>query len=53
MLTVSRTQEALADSFEAMTLYEDALIQYDELEASFFQHVKGQPCRKGETGAHS
>lgn len=34
-------QEALADSFEAMTLYEDALIQYDELEAAFFQHVKG------------
>jgi len=34
-------QEALADSFEAMTLYEDALIQYDELEAAFFQNAKG------------
>lgn len=37
----SSAQEALADSFEAMTLYEDALIQYDELEASFFQVSKG------------
>lgn len=34
-------QEALADSFEAMNLIEDALIQYDELEASFFQALKG------------
>lgn len=34
-------QEALADSFEVMTLYEDALIQYDELEAAFFQVSKG------------
>lgn len=25
-----------------MTLFEDSLIQYDELEASFFQHVKGE-----------
>ncbi|GAA5867144.1 hypothetical protein JCM1840_001497 [Sporobolomyces johnsonii] len=33
-------KEALADSFEAMTLYEEALIQYDELEASFFQNIK-------------
>ncbi|GAA5977541.1 hypothetical protein JCM10908_005008 [Rhodotorula pacifica] len=39
-LPFCRQKEALADSFEAMTLYEDALIQYDELEASFFQHVK-------------
>ncbi|GAA5886852.1 hypothetical protein JCM6882_005915 [Rhodosporidiobolus microsporus] len=35
-----RQKESLADSFEAMTLYEDALIQYDELEASFFQSLK-------------
>ncbi|GEM10221.1 transmembrane protein [Rhodotorula toruloides] len=35
-----RQKEALVDSFEAMTLYEDALIQYDELEASFFQVSK-------------
>ncbi|GAA5906420.1 hypothetical protein JCM8208_004655 [Rhodotorula glutinis] len=35
-----RQKEALADSFEAMTLYEDALIQYDELEAAFFQNAK-------------
>ncbi|BGP50119.1 hypothetical protein JCM10450v2_006030 [Rhodotorula kratochvilovae] len=35
-----RQKEALADSFEAMTLYEDALIQYDELEAAFFQNLK-------------
>ncbi|GAA6024476.1 hypothetical protein JCM10207_004507 [Rhodosporidiobolus poonsookiae] len=35
-----RQKEALADSFEAMSLDEDALIQYDELEASFFQHLK-------------
>ncbi|GAA5988713.1 hypothetical protein JCM5350_001988 [Sporobolomyces pararoseus] len=33
-------KEALAESFEAMTLYEEALIQYDELEASFFQNLK-------------
>ncbi|KWU42169.1 hypothetical protein RHOSPDRAFT_36290 [Rhodotorula sp. JG-1b] len=39
-LPFCRQKEALADSFEAMTLYEDALIQYDELEAAFFQHVK-------------
>jgi len=25
-----------------MTLYEEALIQYDELEASFFQNLKGR-----------
>ncbi|SCV73847.1 BQ2448_6277 [Microbotryum intermedium] len=30
-------KEVLADSFEAIGLLEDALIQYDELEASFFQ----------------
>ncbi|GAA5867425.1 hypothetical protein JCM8547_007499 [Rhodosporidiobolus lusitaniae] len=35
-----RQKEALAESFEATTLYEDALIQYDELEASFFQSLK-------------
>ena len=35
-------QEGLADSFEAMNLIEDALIQYDELEASFFQSLKGE-----------
>ncbi|BGP18137.1 hypothetical protein JCM10213v2_006192 [Rhodosporidiobolus nylandii] len=35
-----RQKEALAESFEAMTLFEDALIQYDELEASFFQTLK-------------
>lgn len=34
-------QESLAESFEAMTLFEEALIQYDELEASFFQNLKG------------
>ncbi|GAA5937732.1 transport protein particle complex II subunit TRS130 [Sporobolomyces koalae] len=33
-------KESLADSFEAMTLFEEALIQYDELEASFFQNLK-------------
>ncbi|GAA6060213.1 hypothetical protein JCM10212_002292 [Sporobolomyces blumeae] len=33
-------KESLADSFEAMTLFEEALIQYDELEASFFQALK-------------
>jgi hypothetical protein len=34
-------KEGLAQAFEIMTLYEDALIQYDELEASFFQVLKG------------
>ncbi|GAA5847602.1 hypothetical protein JCM3766R1_000806 [Sporobolomyces carnicolor] len=33
-------KESLAESFEAMTLFEEALIQYDELEASFFQNLK-------------
>ncbi|RCH83507.1 hypothetical protein CU097_000946, partial [Rhizopus azygosporus] len=33
-------KEGLAQAFEIMTLYEDALIQYDELEASFFQVLK-------------
>lgn len=39
-----RLQEALADSFEAMNLMADALVQYDELEVSFFQALKGE-CR--------
>lgn len=38
---LSLRQESLAESFEAMTLFEEALIQYDELEASFFQNLKG------------
>ncbi|SDA01500.1 BZ3500_MvSof-1268-A1-R1_Chr10-1g02728 [Microbotryum saponariae] len=33
-------KEVLADSFEAIGLLEDALIQYDELEAAFFQALK-------------
>ncbi|CAG8511571.1 6476_t:CDS:10, partial [Ambispora leptoticha] len=33
-------KEGLAQSFEIMNLYEDALLQYDELEASFFQVLK-------------
>ncbi|CAG8469022.1 1642_t:CDS:10 [Racocetra fulgida] len=31
-------QEGLALTFEVFNLYEEALVQYDELEASFFQH---------------
>jgi trafficking protein particle complex subunit 10 len=38
---LARSQEALADSFESMNLFDDALVQYDELEASFFQAMKG------------
>jgi trafficking protein particle complex subunit 10 len=34
-------KEGLAQSFEQMLLREDALIQYDELEASFFQLLGG------------
>ena len=34
-------QESLAMSLEGMNLLEDTLIQYDELEASFFQVLKG------------
>ncbi|KAL8287387.1 hypothetical protein RQP46_003839 [Phenoliferia psychrophenolica] len=33
-------KEGLADCFETMNLLEEALIQYDELEASFFQTLK-------------
>ncbi|KAI8636445.1 Cullin family-domain-containing protein [Parasitella parasitica] len=33
-------KEGLAQAFEIMTLHEDALIQYDELEASFFQVLR-------------
>ncbi|KAL7418117.1 trafficking protein particle complex subunit 10 [Mrakia frigida] len=33
-------KESLAYSFEGMNLFEDAMIQYDELEASFFQVLK-------------
>ncbi|KAM3584023.1 hypothetical protein VKS41_003991 [Umbelopsis sp. WA50703] len=33
-------KEGLAHTFETMTLYEEALIQYDELEASFFQVLR-------------
>jgi len=36
-------KEGLAQSFEHMLLLEDALIQYDELEASFFQLLRGIP----------
>jgi trafficking protein particle complex subunit 10 len=35
-------KEGLAQSFEHMLLLEDALIQYDELEASFFQLLRGE-----------
>jgi hypothetical protein len=35
-------QESLAHSFEGVNLYEDALIVYEELEASFFQVLKEQ-----------
>jgi len=35
-------KEGLAQSFEHMLLLEDALIQYDELEASFFQLLRGR-----------
>jgi len=38
MLTYS--QESLASSFEGMNLFEEALIQYDELEASFYRVSK-------------
>src|SRR5271169_1632885 len=34
-------KEGLAQSFEHMLLLEDALIQYDELEASFSQMLRG------------
>jgi trafficking protein particle complex subunit 10 len=34
-------KEGLAQSFEHMLLLEDALIQYDELEASFIQMLRG------------
>ena len=37
---LSLLQESLASSFEGMNLLDDALIQYDELEASFFQVLK-------------
>lgn len=33
-------QEALAECFESVNLHEEALIQFDELEASFFQTLK-------------
>lgn len=35
-------QESLAYSFEGVNLHEDALIVYEELEASFFQVLKEQ-----------
>ena len=34
------SKESLATSFEGAGLYEDALLQYEELEASFFQVLK-------------
>ena len=34
----------MALTFEIMNLFEDALVQYDELEASFFQVLKGLAC---------
>lgn len=38
MLTYS--QESLASSFEGMNIFEEALIQYDELETSFYRVSK-------------
>jgi trafficking protein particle complex subunit 10 len=35
-------KEALSSTFEMMTLYEEALVHYDELEASFFQTLNEQ-----------
>lgn len=52
-------KEGLAHSFEHMLLLEDALIQYDELEASFFQILRGLPsfgithCRQTIDMVHS
>ncbi|CAG8444801.1 5577_t:CDS:10 [Ambispora gerdemannii] len=40
-------KEGLAQSFEIMNLHEDALLQYDELEASFFQVLKGVAVKFG------
>ncbi len=34
------SKESLAKSFEGMGLLEDALLQYEELEAAFFQVTK-------------
>lgn len=37
---LSMTQESLANSFEGVTLFEDAYAQYEELETSFYHVVK-------------
>lgn len=39
-------QESIAESFEGMTLLDAALIQYSELEASFYQVLKGTLHRR-------
>lgn len=49
-------QESLAHSFEGVNLHEDALIVYEELEATFLQIQKEQNLswfgKLGATGAH-
>ncbi|KAL7747021.1 hypothetical protein RI367_007634 [Sorochytrium milnesiophthora] len=44
-------KEGLANCFQALGLYEDALIQYDELEASFFQTIHNQITSFSKFGA--
>lgn len=52
---VTDRQESLALSFEGVNLYEDALVVYEELEASFLQVLKEQNLswfgKLGATGA--
>lgn len=41
LLRSQKMQEGLASIFELMQLFDEALVQYDELEASFFQTLAG------------
>lgn len=37
-------QADLANRFASISLFEDCLLQYEELDAAFFQRLRGTPC---------
>jgi len=48
MLFIICVQEELAFMFEMLGLYDDALIQYDELDALFTQFVISQKAQESK-----
>jgi len=48
LIDVPLYQESLASLFEGMSLLDDALAQYDELEATFFKSFERKICHGSE-----